>query len=825
MQQIDTNPRNVDAAASTAASNLNMTKKYSILSTKPLRKLNHPAEDSSFTHENWFQHTQNVKRASHRIKSLVNSLEVLTMINSIQLLGIDYCFTKEIAEALGREYVKFYEDHSHDLHEVALRFRLLRQEGYDVPADVFSRFKGRDGKFKQELSSDVRGLMSLFEASQMSTGEGILDEANEFSAQLLNASMKNLHQPLASAVSYALNHPHHCSLAKFTAQNFLHSLSDEKGLRHELQELAAMEFSRVQSIYQSEIHEILRWWKELGLAKELKFARDDQPLEWYMWLQATLPDPSLSKLRTELVKPLSLIYIIDDIFDVYGTLGDLCLFTEAVNSLEQLPDYMKICLKALYDITDKTSLNLFVDHGWNPRDCLRKAEVYGSMQWTQLCNAFLVEARWFASGQLPSAEDYLENGIVSSGVHVALVFLYFLLGEGINKDKVDHLNGNPSIITNSATIHRLWDDLGSAMDENQVGKDGSFIECYMNENKGSSFASARKHVTLMISDTWKRLNRGYLSPYPFPLTFRKTCPNFASQDYVLVTTSASAVLCIFIFSMVQIKEAKDYTMMKKATIVCDAIDYITELQGRVRELSEELLEMDTVNSEEEIQSRGDEKNEGENMKKCGIETEVKLIQIDYNKLWVKLVYNKKRGALTKLIEAMIGLGYEFTDTSLITSRGAVIVTSCLEGIYGVSFSVEETKELLLDIINTMCLLLCHCQKTMTSHPQLLLCLAVLVKLFSIVVAESILSMGSIITGKMELFGLSESPAPAPAPFGGWPDSDEPGMVQIQRVGKHHWGRSMAGGDVILGGFATAMVASIFCYIRITRRVHHQESKV
>ncbi|GAB4831040.1 hypothetical protein Ancab_005054 [Ancistrocladus abbreviatus] len=64
-------------------------------------------------------------------------------------------------------------------------------------------------------------------------------------------------------------------------------------------------------------------------------------------------------------------------------------------------------------------------------------------------------------------------------------------------------------------------------DENQDGKDGSFVECYMEEHGGSSVASAREHVTHMISDTWKSLNKDYLSPYPFPLTFRKTCLNLA----------------------------------------------------------------------------------------------------------------------------------------------------------------------------------------------------------------------------------------------------------------------------------------------------------
>ena len=73
-----------------------------------------------------------------------------------------------------------------------------------------------------------------------------------------------------------------------------------------------------------------RWWEDLGLTKELKFARDE-PIKWYMWPMACLTDPRLSEERIELTKPLSLVYIIDDIFDAYGSKDELTLFTDAVN--------------------------------------------------------------------------------------------------------------------------------------------------------------------------------------------------------------------------------------------------------------------------------------------------------------------------------------------------------------------------------------------------------------------------------------------------------------------------------------------------------------
>jgi len=94
------------------------------------------------------------------------------------------------------------------------------------------------------------------------------------------------------------------------------------------------------------------------------------------------------------------------------------------------------------------------------------------VQWKNLCKAFLVEANWFSSGKLPSAEEYLENGTVSSGVHIVMVHAFFLLGEGLTEENVQIIDRTPDIISSPATILRLMDDLGDA----EVNRFYVFIE-------------------------------------------------------------------------------------------------------------------------------------------------------------------------------------------------------------------------------------------------------------------------------------------------------------------------------------------------------------
>jgi (3S)-linalool synthase len=68
---------------------------------------------------------------------------------------------------------------------------------------------------------------------------------------------------------------------------------------------------------------------DLGLAQEIPAARD-QLLKWYMWAMTVLESFSFSRYRIELTKIISLIYIVDDIFDLVATQEELFLYNEAI---------------------------------------------------------------------------------------------------------------------------------------------------------------------------------------------------------------------------------------------------------------------------------------------------------------------------------------------------------------------------------------------------------------------------------------------------------------------------------------------------------------
>ncbi|GFP79092.1 tricyclene synthase oc15 chloroplastic, partial [Phtheirospermum japonicum] len=436
----------------------------------------------------------------------------LIFVDAIQRLGIGHHYQDEIQAILKQHYVKT----SHriygccSLHDIALSFRLLRQRGYHVSADVFNNFKGEDGKFKGELKQDIKGLLELYEATQVSfEGENILDEAEEFSKQQVYERLEaNLDDhEWSNIVRMRLRHPVQKSITRVTGRkNFLnHDLRGINGCGKLLGELSNMDLLVGRSIYKDELLQVSKWWNGLGLTEELKLARN-QPIKWYTWSMAILIDDiSLSEQRVQLSQSIAFIYLIDDIFDLYGTLDELAIFTEAVDkwdhaSMDMLPIYMKTCYKALLDTTNEIGLTISEKYGYNPINTLKQT-------WTSLCRAFLVEAKWFASGDLPKAEDYLANGKVSSGVHVVLVHLFYLLGLGPAYEGAIHLDDTSTLVSCVAAILRLWDDLGSAEDEHQNGNDGSYMECYMKDHKDSTYKQVREHMMDMIASEWKHLNK------------------------------------------------------------------------------------------------------------------------------------------------------------------------------------------------------------------------------------------------------------------------------------------------------------------------------
>ncbi|KAK7263561.1 hypothetical protein RJT34_31153 [Clitoria ternatea] len=453
----------------------------------------------------------------------------LELIDDVKRLGLGYRFQKEIREALDKFIsLEWCSDKmiNRSLYETALSFRLLREYAYHVSADIFERFRDQNGNLKASLSEDVKGMLSLYEASFLSyEGEQILDEAKSFTSFHLRRvdEDRNNSGILLEQVNHALDLPLHLRIQRLEARWYVESYAKRMDANPVLLEAAILDFNIVQSTLQDDLQEMSRWWRGMGLASRLSFSRD-RLMECFFWTVGMVYEPQFSDLRKGLTKVASLITIIDDVYDVYGTLDELEHFTIAVESwdvkaVHVLPEYMKICFLALYNTVNEFAYDTLRDQGHDILPYLTKV-------WVDMLKAFLQEAKWCRDKELPEFEDYLKNGWVSVSGVVLLTHAYFLLNDSITKEALESLGNYHALLRRPSIIFRLCNDLGTSTAELQRGEAASSILCYMREN-GVNEDDASKHIQKLLHETWKKLNKDGATHSPFPKRFVETAINLA----------------------------------------------------------------------------------------------------------------------------------------------------------------------------------------------------------------------------------------------------------------------------------------------------------
>lgn len=82
----------------------------------------------------------------------------------------------------------------------------------------------------------------------------------------------------------------------------------------------------------------------MNLVEELSFARD-RAVEGYIWALGVYYEPKYSLARIMLAKVIALATVLDDMYDIYATLDELQLFTEAIERFDtlQLLDVLNYC--------------------------------------------------------------------------------------------------------------------------------------------------------------------------------------------------------------------------------------------------------------------------------------------------------------------------------------------------------------------------------------------------------------------------------------------------------------------------------------------------
>nr|QIQ56010.1 putative terpene synthase 26 [Eremophila lucida] len=443
-------------------------------------------------------------------------IKQLELIDDMQRLGIADHFETQITRILNNiynnKYGKNYEDDDkpceRDLYSMALEFRLLRQHGFRVSQDVFDCFRNEEGEFMKAstLAEDTKGLLQLYESSFLSTqGESTLHQAREFATIFLRRNLDQgliFDEYLSFLVGCALKLPLHWSIPRFRARTFIGAYERKSDAITTVLEFAKLDFNIFQATNQEELKNVTRLWKSTGVADKLPFARVVL-VPSYIWAFGLVQPREHGYARMEMTTLLNLAFAVDDIFDVYGTLEELQLLTDAIQrwdteSIDQLPYYMQIYYLALFNFVNGVAYNYLKEQESVVIPYLRKSLL------DFLCS-YLQEAKWYHKGQKPSLEEYLQNGCTSSGGLMLFCHIYFLLQNPVEKEAIRELCEYHDFLRLASTVVRLTNDLKTTKAEIEKGDVPKAIQCYMNDT-GASEKKAREHILSLNQETWMKLN-------------------------------------------------------------------------------------------------------------------------------------------------------------------------------------------------------------------------------------------------------------------------------------------------------------------------------
>ncbi|XP_075497794.1 germacrene A synthase-like [Primulina tabacum] len=440
-------------------------------------------------------------------------VDTMSLIDALERLGVSYHFDDEIEDKLEHYFGlnTNYEDEAYDLNTVSIHFRLFRQHGLHLTSDVFSKFRGGDGKFKESLKSDVRGLLSLYEAAHLrKRKENILEDALVFTKDCLKSMATNLQSPLNRQVEHALVQPLHLGYPRFESHHYITVYEEDVYSRDEsLLKFAKLDYNAVQMLHKQELYEVSRWWREMNLTSQLPYARD-RIVECYFWAMGASHLPRFSRARVMLTKVIQFLSLTDDTFDAYGTIEELDTYTKAIQrwdirEIDLLPEYMKPLYTAILKLYAGFKEEL-------AKEGRSYAVDYTIDAFKEQVRSYNVEAKWFIEGYLPPFWEYLSNALTTCA--------YFFLSNAslmgtdfATKVEFEWLNMMPRILGASLEISRLVGDKATYKVEKGRGQKSTGIDCYM-KDYGVTMEEAMNKIEEMTTDAWKDVNEDFKRPFP-----------------------------------------------------------------------------------------------------------------------------------------------------------------------------------------------------------------------------------------------------------------------------------------------------------------------
>ncbi|KAL2985758.1 hypothetical protein AAZX31_12G169000 [Glycine max] len=133
---------------------------------------------------------------------------------------------------------------------------------------------------------------------------------------------------------HALELPSHWRVQWFDVKWNVEQYKKEKHMDPIFLELAKLNFNMIQAKLQIEVKELSRWWENLGIKKELSFARI-RLVESFMCAVGVAFEPKYKSIKKWLTKVIIFVIILDDVYDIHASFEELKPFTMAFERLKE----------------------------------------------------------------------------------------------------------------------------------------------------------------------------------------------------------------------------------------------------------------------------------------------------------------------------------------------------------------------------------------------------------------------------------------------------------------------------------------------------------
>ncbi|XP_071706508.1 ent-kaurene synthase 2, chloroplastic-like [Rutidosis leptorrhynchoides] len=444
----------------------------------------------------------------------------LCMVDTLERLGIARYFRVEIVHILDETYrcwVQRDEQIFKDVVTCALAFRILRINGYEVSSDPLTEITKNAGAYMNSLEEpevkDVYAALEVYRAQhflyqeELAFGEQSLWAINllkRITTTASNRFSEFIHKEVENTLEFPINSGLERISTRRNIENYI--VDDTRTLKttyrssnignDDYLQLAIEDFNACQSIYRAELKSLEGWVVDNKLDK-LKFARQ-KTAYCYFSVAATLSSPELSNARISWAKSSILTTVIDDFFDIGGSMDELANLIQCVEKWninvenDCCSEEVRVIFLAL-----KNAISWIADAAFNLQG--RDIKQHVIEVWLDLMNSMMREAIWTKDAFVPTINEYMENAYVSFAlgpiVKPALYFLGPKLSEEIIQSDEYHY-----LYMLMSTQGRLLNDINSFKREFEEGKLNALALRMRHGESGIMKEDVVKEMKTLVSD-------------------------------------------------------------------------------------------------------------------------------------------------------------------------------------------------------------------------------------------------------------------------------------------------------------------------------------